>query len=111
LEGFGVSRFESLRFCAFAFLALAGCAGEKSNPLTATPVTPELVAEAKKAGYRVVTTKAGPLFCKNTMKTGSHLVTNECHTAQEWNFMHDKDDALVRDALGNTATPGSNVGK
>src|SRR5215475_2179921 len=104
-----MSRIASLSFCAVALLGLASCAStppaapaNMAATSAAPNVSPEQIAEAKRAGYTVVVTKSGnTLFCQKSTKTGSHMVTNECHSAQEWDTINEhKGDAAAGD-IGN----------
>lgn len=104
-------RVECIAIGTFALLALTDCANTNSAAPVASSVTRAQIAEARKAGYRVVVTRSGSmLLCKNSTPTGSHMIKEECHTADEWNDIQSKATEQVRDSLHNRATPGASVG-
>jgi hypothetical protein len=114
-----MSRIEYMSLCAVALLGLASCASTQSaapGHTDATPATSNLSAEqlaqAKRAGYRVVVTKSGnTLFCQKATKTGSHMATDECHSAQEWDDINahsgDASNSAIRDATTQRTQPGN----
>src|ERR1700722_18733512 len=94
-------------------LIMAGCAGKPSappplpttyvsasgKPLAAAPtradgtLDPQALAEAKKAGYKLVNTNGELLYCRTDMKLGTHIQRNSetvCLTAQEMIEMHEQ---------------------
>ena len=71
------------------FCLLAACASQPGTPApakaaaaTTNPVS--TVQEARKAGYKIVNTEGKTLYCKEQLKTGSHMRKETiCLTEQE----------------------------
>jgi hypothetical protein len=68
--------------------ALAGCAG---TPPKAAPderqvkVDESNIAEAQRAGYKIVTQNGKPMYCRRDLNTGSHVrYSTSCLTEEEW---------------------------
>jgi hypothetical protein len=92
-------------------LGIAGCAGKPSAPEPATTyvstkgellqaaptrpdgtLDPQMLAEAKKAGYSLVNTNGEVLYCRTDVKLGTHIRKNTdtvCLTAQEMIEIHE----------------------
>ena len=83
---------------------IAGCASKPAEP----PVTKRVkvdasnIAEAQKAGYKVVNQNGKELYCKKEFLTGSRLNSKTtCLTASEWTQLNESSGKVVRD-MGRT---------
>src|SRR6185437_1267396 len=65
-------------------LGATGCAGPPAQPPVTGRVSGENIAEAQKAGYRVINQNGQPLYCRKDPVTGSRLqMRTQCLTQQQ----------------------------
>lgn len=96
----------------FAVMALAGCAS-KAQQVTAperqVPLDSTNIAEAQRAGYKIVNEDGKKLYCKKDMNTGSHVrTTTTCLTEAEWTAMAEASRRGVETMRRNTIPPRGN---
>jgi hypothetical protein len=90
-------------------LIAAGCAGAPSEPPTrvitkasqtvpdpppaakGSGIDPQLVADAKRRGYSLVNQNGEILYCRQNLRTGSHLTSDvTCLTEKELTQLHEQ---------------------
>jgi hypothetical protein len=106
-------------------LVIAGCAGQPANPPASAPATryvtatgdaqktmsegdidAKRLAEAKKQGYSLVNTNGEILYCRNDLKTGSHIERNTvCLTQTELDDLHNQTRQALQNNIRQNAPP------
>jgi hypothetical protein len=103
-----VSRFKTSTLCTLAFLAVAGCAssGQQAKTQAASNLTPEQIESAERAGYHVMIAKSGKtLFCHASVKTGSHVSKEECHSVEQWDQINSRGNRDAQAEIKGSSMP------